>query len=54
MGMALSRKDMLMNGINDTNESNVSGDINFVNIDNLFNDSEYDTKLSYSDYCAIT
>ena len=53
MGMALSRREMLMNGQNDTNE-NTDGDINSVNIDNLFNDASYDTKLSYSDYCAIT
>ena len=51
MGMALSRKDMLLNGnIAENNE----GDINTVNIDNLFNDESYNTKLSYSDYCSIT
>mmetsp|Transcript_7465 Transcript_7465/g.6750 ORF Transcript_7465/g.6750 Transcript_7465/m.6750 type:complete len:134 (-) Transcript_7465:38-439(-) len=51
MDMALSRKDMLMNGVSEGNES---GDIDSVNIDNLFKDPAYDIKLSYSDYCAIT
>ena len=55
MGMALSRKDMMLNGMNDTSESSVDGgDINHVNVDNLFKDTSYNTKLSYSDYCAIT
>lgn len=30
------------------------GDINAVNVDNLFHKDSYNTKLSYSDYCAIT
>lgn len=56
MGMALSRKDMLMNnGNSDDTSENTDGDINCVNIDNLFKDGDsYDTKLSYSDYCSIT
>jgi hypothetical protein len=50
MGMALSRKEM-STGMNEGGEN---GDINSVNIDNLFNEAAYNTKLSYSDYCAIT
>ena len=51
MGLALSRKDMLMNC-----QDTISGEanINVVNIDNLFTDEAYNTKLNYSDYCAIT
>lgn len=30
------------------------GDINSVNVDNLFHKDSYNTKLTYSDYCAIT
>lgn len=29
-------------------------DINHVNVDNLFPDGVYKTKLSYTDYCSIT
>ena len=31
----------------------VSGNVNYVKVDNLFND-EYSNKLSYTDYCCIT
>ena len=32
----------------------ISGNINFVNVDNLFYLENYKTKLSYTDYCCIT
>jgi hypothetical protein len=32
----------------------ISGNINYVNVDNLFYDENYDVKLSYTDYCCIT
>lgn len=32
----------------------ISGNINFVNVDNLFYQENYTTKLSYTDYCCIT
>ncbi len=32
----------------------VSGNINYVNVDNLFYNDDYKTKLSYTDYCCIT
>jgi serine/threonine protein kinase len=32
----------------------VSGNINYVNVDNLFFNDDYRTKLSYTDYCCIT
>lgn len=28
--------------------------MNYVNVDNLFYDENYGTKLSYTDYCCIT
>jgi hypothetical protein len=32
----------------------ISGNINYVNVDNLFYSENYRTKLSYSNYCCIT
>jgi serine/threonine protein kinase len=32
----------------------ISGNINYVNVDNLFFEEDYSTKLSYTDYCSIT
>lgn len=45
----ISSKDLMMG------TSTEEGDINSVNIDNLFpNKDSYQAKLSYTDYCAIT
>ena len=38
----------------DVDLKNIGANINFVNVDNLFYDENYDTKLSYTDYCCIT
>jgi hypothetical protein len=32
----------------------VTGNINYVNVDNLFYNDNYRVKLSYTDYCCIT
>jgi hypothetical protein len=32
----------------------IGANINFVNVDNLFYEENYGTKLSYTDYCCIT
>lgn len=32
----------------------IQGNVNYVNVDNLFYDEVYTTKLSYTDYCCIT
>ena len=32
----------------------IQGNVNYVNVDNLFYDENYGTKLSYTDYCCIT
>jgi serine/threonine protein kinase len=32
----------------------IQGNINYVNVDNLFYDEDYGVKLSYTDYCCIT
>lgn len=32
----------------------IGANINFVNVDNLFYQGNYDTKLSYNDYCSVT
>lgn len=32
----------------------IQGNVNYVNVDNLFYDENYSTKLSYTDYCCIT
>jgi len=32
----------------------IQGNVNYVNVDNLFYDENYSTKLSYPDYCCIT
>ena len=33
---------------------NISGNVNYVNVDNLFYHENYKNKLSYIDYCCIT
>ena len=32
----------------------ISGNVNYVNVDKLFYHGNYETKLSYIDYCCIT
>ena len=32
----------------------IQGNVNYVNVDNLFYHENYKTKLSYTDYCCIT
>lgn len=43
---------MNFNGVEESNTE--EGDINQVNIDNLFPDERYSAKLTYTDYCSIT
>lgn len=38
----------------DIDFNKISGNINYVNVDNLFYGENYKTKLSYSNYCSIT
>jgi len=32
----------------------IQGNVNYVNVDNLFYNEVYDTKLTYTDYCCVT
>jgi len=32
----------------------ISGNINYVNVDNLFYNNDYKVKLNYTNYCCIT
>ena len=38
----------------DINLKNIQGNVNYVNVDNLFYHENYKIKLSYTDYCCIT
>ena len=38
----------------DIDLKSIQGNVNYVNVDNLFYDEVYSTKLSYTDYCCIT
>jgi serine/threonine protein kinase len=38
----------------DIDLTNIQGNVNYVNVDNLFYHENYKTKLSYTDYCCIT
>jgi serine/threonine protein kinase len=38
----------------DIDLKSIGANINFVNVDNLFYEENYRTKLSYTDYCCIT
>ena len=49
-----SNKEFMMGPHGNNEGAGAEPDINEVNIDNLFEDSTYSTKLSYTDYCAIT
>lgn len=46
--------DLQNTGLSNLMMGSEEGDINSVNVDNLFHKDSYNTKLSYSDYCAIT
>ncbi len=35
-------------------QASIAANINYVNVDNLFYEGNYSTKLSYTDYCCIT
>ena len=37
-----------------TKDGNDAYNINVVNVDNLFYDGNYSTRLSYQNYCAVT
>ena len=39
---------------NDVDLKNIQGNVNYVNVDNLFYHENYKIKLSYTDYCCIT
>jgi len=39
---------------NDMDLDKIQGNVNYVNVDNLFYDGQYKTKLSYTDYCCVT
>jgi serine/threonine protein kinase len=38
----------------DAGIKDIGANINYVNVDNLFFEDNYSTKLSYTDYCSIT
>lgn len=38
----------------DIDLKNIQGNVNYVNVDNLFYHENYKIKLSYTDYCCIT
>jgi len=38
----------------DVDFDSISGNINYVNVDNLFYKDNYKVKLSYANYCCIT
>ena len=38
----------------DIDLKSIQGNVNYVNVDNLFYHENYHTKLSYTDYCCIT
>jgi len=39
---------------NDLDQEKIQGNVNYVNVDNLFYNGVYRTKLSYTDYCCVT
>lgn len=41
-------------GDNDMDLEKIHGNVNYVNVDNLFYNGVYKTKLSYTDYCCVT
>jgi len=38
----------------DIDLASIQGNVNYVNVDNLFYEENYSIKLSYADYCCIT
>ena len=38
----------------DIDLKNIHGNVNYVNVDNLFYIQNYKTRLSYTDYCCVT
>ena len=41
-------------GNNEIDLKSIQGNVNYVNVDNLFYQENYSTKLSYTDYCCVT
>ena len=48
------KKESAQQKSNDIDLSSIQGNVNYVNVDNLFYHENYKTKLSYTDYCCIT
>lgn len=46
--------DKAKNGENEMDLEKIQGNVNYVNVDNLFYNGLYKTKLSYTDYCCVT
>jgi hypothetical protein len=38
----------------DIDLKSIQGNVNYVNVDNLFYEEDYTSKLRYADYCCIT
>lgn len=49
-----AKKDDAGGKTSDIDLKNIQGNVNYVNVDNLFYHENYKTKLSYTDYCCIT
>jgi len=49
-----NKKEEANGKTNDIDLKNIQGNVNYVNVDNLFYHENYKTKLSYTDYCCIT
>jgi len=49
-----AKKDEAGGKTNDIDLKNIQGNVNYVNVDNLFYHENYKIKLSYTDYCCIT
>jgi len=60
MNSTMSRRDCSnvnpQNALNGADDGQMSTHefINLINVDNLFYDGNYDNKLNYEDYCAVT
>ena len=48
------KKETNQQKTNDIDLSSIQGNVNYVNVDNLFYHENYKVKLSYTDYCCIT
>ena len=48
------KKESNQQKTNDIDLSSIQGNVNYVNVDNLFYHENYRVKLSYTDYCCIT